>query len=104
MSELGSTVFADIGESGSSSDKDDEDSSAATLAILEKGNFDRKKYEHKEVLELGKYYYSCVFKLAPMTFAFNGAMLAALHFIITNGDKGGRLLQLGELFFVGLLG
>jgi hypothetical protein len=48
----------------------------------EKLIFERLKYEHKETLELGKYFYTTIFKLAPMTFVFNATLLAAFQFLV----------------------
>ena len=49
---------------------------------IEKLKFERQKYEHKETLELGKYFYTTIFKLAPMTFAFNATLLLAFQFLL----------------------
>ena len=55
-----------------------------TTTETEKLEYERLKYEHKETLDLGKYFYSTIYNIAPITFAANGILLAALQFLLKN--------------------
>lgn len=75
-------------------------------------HFENLKYEHKEVLELGKFYYETIMKLAPMSFVFNGALLTALHYMAFSETNNALVTPFithkyvfwGEIMLVGILG
>src|ERR1700730_11530420 len=63
------------------------------------------EYEHKQVLDTGKFFYDGIFKIAPMSFLLNGLLLSATAFVMK--DAGGKLaketLSLG-MVLIGAIG
>jgi hypothetical protein len=63
------------------------------------------EYEHKQVLDTGKFFYDGVFKIAPMSFLINGLLLGASAFFIK--DAAGKIvketLSLG-MYLIGAIG
>ena len=57
-----------------------------TKTEAEKLKYERLKYEHKETLDLGKYFYSTIYNIAPLTFAVNGILLAVLQFLLQKNE------------------
>jgi hypothetical protein len=68
---------------------------------------DRKaklEFEHKTVLDTGKFFYDGLFKLAPMSFALNGVLLAALGFVAKDAGSASKDFLSIAIIIIGLIG
>lgn len=62
------------------------------------------EFEHKQTLDIGKFFYDGLFKLAPMSFVLNGILLSALAFLVKDAGKASTDFLLVASCLVGWIG
>jgi phage-related protein len=62
------------------------------------------KFEHKQLLDIGKFYYDGVFKFASMSFLLNGVLLSALAFVVKEAGSSSKDFLSEAILLVGSIG
>jgi hypothetical protein len=65
---------------------------------------EKLEFEHRQLLDIGKFFYDGLFKFASMSFLLNGVLLSALAFVVKDAGNSSKDFLSTAVILVGSIG